>query len=72
MVDVHLLTLPNPGYRAFEIYPPTEESLMSTSPENWEPIVTTPKLRVIDGLQRVLVARKHGIKQIPHRVITGE
>jgi hypothetical protein len=57
---VHL-RLPKP-----EINADTEEKLIETDPANWTPILLHGT-RVIDGNQRVLVARKHSIPSIPCR-----
>lgn len=49
------------------INPTTEESLLQSDPMDWTPIILQGE-RVIDGMQRVLVARKHKIPLIPYRV----
>lgn len=48
------------------IHEDTEASLMKSDPMKWHPIIVSGKV-VIDGKQRVLVARKHGIPEIPFR-----
>jgi ParB-like chromosome segregation protein Spo0J len=42
----------------------TEIALLSVPVEQWEPVVVSGN-RVLDGSQRVLVARKHGFTYIP-------
>lgn len=49
------------------IFPEVEESLMRTDPLDWTPILIKGE-RVIDGVQRVLVARKHKIPWLRYKV----
>ena len=49
------------------IFPEVEESLMRTDPLDRTPILIKGE-RVIDGVQRVLVARKHKIPWLRYKV----
>jgi hypothetical protein len=64
MICPHKVALPL--HRQHRIYEPVEEGLMKMDPSTWPPIVLF-KDKVIDGMQRILIARKHNITSIPFR-----
>ena len=62
--DVSTLALPN--RHNGEIDPKVEKYLLNLNPTEWPPIVLRERGRtVLDGVQRVLIARKYNIKLLP-------
>lgn len=53
-------------FRTATIHRETELALLQVPVNEWTPVVISGK-RVVDGVQRVLVARKHGLTNIPFR-----
>lgn len=54
--------------KQYSIHEETERTLLMVPPEKWTPILLEGR-KVIDGNQRVLIARKHCISMIPFRLV---